>query len=265
MKFVYNFANLNDVKRLYGKVKKANSKIPMKTIEEVTGSVVLGHPLAISNYLLDLNQYENIPGTLNNTFWSTDPFTPAKRIYKSSTDFVPAFTDAGLCSVYNSPMISDVFVDSSVAEFKEVFINASEQMEVKTAGIGEYSFVIDTQKRSQYPFRTVDSTHFARYTYQIVTYCKNAASFLLKYFRLALNHPDEFFNVVGNTITLEGGTEVTIRVIPEEIATDENVGPEVPIEKRNCRLKNEVPDEMKPLFKSYTRNSCMYTCMYTYA
>ena len=170
MKFVYNFANLNDVKRLYGKVKKANPKIPMKTIEEVTGSVVLGHPLAISNYLLDLNQYENIPGTLNNTFWSPDPYYTARRIYKSSTDFVPAFTDAGLCSVYNAPMISDVFVDSSVAEFKEVFINASEQMEVKTAGIGEYSFVIDTQRRSQYPFRTVDSTQFARYIYKIVVY-----------------------------------------------------------------------------------------------
>ena len=87
----------------------------------------------------------------------------------------------------------------------------------------------------------------------------------MKYFRLSLNHPDEFFNVVGNTIALEGGTEVTIRVIPEEIAMDENVGPEVSIEKRNCRLKNEVPDEMKALFKSYTRNSCMYTCMFNYA
>ena len=70
---------------------------------------------------------------------------------------------------------------------------------------------------------------------------------------------------MGNTITLEGGTEVTIRVIPEEIVTDENVGPEVSIEKRNRRLKNEVPDEMKSLFKSYTRNSCMYTCMFAYA
>ena len=173
MKFVYNFANLNDVKKLYGKVKKANSKLPMKTIDEVTGSVVLRHPLAVSDYLLDLNQYERVPGTLNNTFWSpADPYYPARRIYKSSTDFVPAFTDAGLCSVYNSPMISDVFVDSTVAEFKEVFINASQQMEVKTAGIGEYSFVIDTQKRSQYPFRTVDSTQFARYIYKIVVYWK---------------------------------------------------------------------------------------------
>lgn len=168
MKFVYDFANLNDVKMLYGKVKKANSTIPMKTIDEVTRSAVLGHPLAVSDYLMDLNQYEKIPGTLNNTFWSTDPFYPTRRIYKSSSDFVPAFTNAGLCSIYNSPMISDVFVDSSVAEFKEVFINSSKEVEVKTAAIGEYTFIIDTQKRSQYPFRTVDSTHFARYQFKIV-------------------------------------------------------------------------------------------------
>ena len=83
--------------------------------------------------------------------------------------------------------------------------------------------------------------------------------------RLALNHPEEFFNVVDNTITLEGGSEVTIRVIPEEITTDEDVGSEVTIEKRNCRLKNEVPDEMMSLFKYYTRNSCLYSCMYRYA
>ena len=162
MKFVYNFANINDVKRLYEKVKKANSKIPMKTIDEVTSSVVLGHPLAVSDYLLGLDQYEKIPGSLNNTFWTTYPEFPNRRLYKSSTDFRPSLTDAGLCSVYNSPMISDVFEPSSVSEFKEVFVNTSQQIELKTAAVGTYTFVIDNQKRSEYPFRTVDSKQFAR-------------------------------------------------------------------------------------------------------
>ena len=70
---------------------------------------------------------------------------------------------------------------------------------------------------------------------------------------------------MGNSITLEGGTEVIIRVLPEELETDEDVGPEVLIESRNCRMKDEVPDEMLPLFKSYSRNACTYTCMYSYA
>ena len=87
----------------------------------------------------------------------------------------------------------------------------------------------------------------------------------LIYLRIAINHPDEFFNVVDNAIVLEGGTEVNIRIIPEEIATDDNVGSEVSIKKRNCRMKNEVTDEMLPLFKSYSQNACLYSCMYNYA
>ena len=70
---------------------------------------------------------------------------------------------------------------------------------------------------------------------------------------------------MGNSITLEGGTEVIIRVLPEELVTNEDVGSEVSIEKRNCRMKNEVSDEMLPLFKSYSRNACIYSCMYLYA
>ena len=60
MKIVHHFANLNDVETLYDLVKKANSKVPMRTSEEVKDSVVLGHPIAISDYLVDLNKYEKL-------------------------------------------------------------------------------------------------------------------------------------------------------------------------------------------------------------
>ena len=95
-------------------------------------------------------------------------------------------------------------------------------------------------------------------------FCLIAFSNEIIHSRIAINHPDEFFNVVDNAITLEGGTEVSIRVIPEEIATDDDVG-SVSIEKRYCRMKNEVPDEMAPLFTKYSRNACLYSCMYNYA
>ena len=73
--------------------------------------------------------------------------------------------------------------------------------------------------------------------------------------------------MVDNSIALEGGTEVIIRVFPEEIETDEDVGLEVSIEKRNCRMKHEITDDMSnlKLFKSYSRNACLFTCMYQYA
>ena len=162
MKFVYGYANLNDVEILYDVVKRANSKIPMKPITQVKSSVVLGQPLAVSDYLLDLDQYAKVPGSFNNSFWTPDPNYPVSRFYKPSTNFLPSLTDAGLCSVYNSPMISDVFEPSSVAEFKKVFINESQQTELKTGSMGEYTFVVDTRKRSQYPFKTTDPKLFAK-------------------------------------------------------------------------------------------------------
>ena len=163
MKFVYHFANLNDVEILYEMVKKTNVKVPMKTIEEVKDSAVLGQPLAISDYLLDLNQYEPIPATFKNKFWTAHPNLTTIRVYNSSTEFKPMLTDAGLCSVYNAPMISDVFEDSTVMDFKEVFMEGTQQTEVRSAAMGEYTFIIDTNMRSQYPFRTVDSKDFVRY------------------------------------------------------------------------------------------------------
>ena len=83
--------------------------------------------------------------------------------------------------------------------------------------------------------------------------------------RISFNRPEEYFNVIGDAISLEGGTEVVINVIPEEIVTDEEVGPQVSIDKRNCRMKDEVPQNMRPLFRSYSRSACLFNCMYQYA
>ena len=90
--------------------------------------------------------------------------------------------------------------------------------------------------------------------------------FLITLFsRLAFNQPEEYFNVIEDAIPLEGGSDVTIRVIPEEIVTAEDVGPAVSIEKRKCRMKDEVPLNMTSLFGSYSRSGCLFSCMYQYA
>ena len=145
MKFVYNHANLNDVETLYNLVKKSNLKIPLKPIDEVKESVFLRHPLAISDY--------------NN--WKYNHET--EKINYGATDFAPSMTEEGLCSVYNGRQTSEIFVDSSVAEFKEVFGSNVIPKEPKSGAIDQYSFVVDTQKRYQYPFRTTESKNFARY------------------------------------------------------------------------------------------------------
>ena len=83
------------------------------------------------------------------------------------------------------------------------------------------------------------------------------------YFRVAINPSGEFFNVNDNSIEVEPGTEVLIRVEPQELVMDDAVI-DIPIEKRGCRMASEVPEEMSDMFKTYTRSACNFNCMYKY-
>ena len=80
---------------------------------------------------------------------------------------------------------------------------------------------------------------------------------------MAINPPDQFYNVLDNSIEIEAGTEVSIRLELLELVTGDDVGIDVDIEQRKCRMPSEVPEDMK-LFKTYSRSGCMYNCMYEY-
>ena len=55
MKFVYHFATMNDVEKLYDKIKDANLPVPMKDLDHFKSSLQLPQPLAISDYLKGIN------------------------------------------------------------------------------------------------------------------------------------------------------------------------------------------------------------------
>ena len=80
---------------------------------------------------------------------------------------------------------------------------------------------------------------------------------------MAINPPDEFYNVVDNSVEIEAGTEVLLRIEPVELITDQTVGSDLDVEERKCRMSTEVPEEMK-MFKTYTRNGCIFNCMLDY-
>ena len=84
----------------------------------------------------------------------------------------------------------------------------------------------------------------------------------MSFCRIAINHPNEFFNVDDNSVEVEPGMEVLIRVQPTELVTDDAVI-DVPVEKRGCRLASEVPEEMT-MFKTYSRSACNFNCMFEY-
>ena len=55
MKFIYYFADMQDVKTLYKQVEQADLMVPLKTFDQIKTSLDLPKPLAISNYLENLN------------------------------------------------------------------------------------------------------------------------------------------------------------------------------------------------------------------
>ena len=83
MKFVYNFANMNDVDALYKKIQKVDLKIPLKDLNQFKESVHLGQPLAISNYLKGLDQFERLPTNFKNQHWDVKSTLGSKYVFFS--------------------------------------------------------------------------------------------------------------------------------------------------------------------------------------
>ena len=75
-------------------------------------------------------------------------------------------TDMGVCSTFNAPLLSDVFVEGSVSEFHDVFLKGlnSTNRNLASADIKEYTFIIDSQARRHYPFKSTGSRTLARYS-----------------------------------------------------------------------------------------------------
>ena len=158
MKFVYKFYDMEDIEKLYHMTKSAGIKLSMKPLEVVTNETVLPNPLAITNYLDLLDPKATLGNATQHKSWEG-------RKYLRSTEFRPAMTDNGLCQSYNSFYEKDVFTETSVSQFHEVFHRNIETSDVKmkAASIKEFTFILDTQDvRRNYPFVTKDGTHFAR-------------------------------------------------------------------------------------------------------
>ena len=153
MKFVYHHANIADVEGLYELVKQANLNIPLKPLEQILATTDLGQPLAISDYLKGLNPLDKLRDNFN------------KNSNVKKTDFRPVLTDLGLCSSYNAMSAEDVFNYPAIRDFHEVF--QYQDINLESAVIREYSFIIDTQTRRDYQFVASHGSHFARYTHLV--------------------------------------------------------------------------------------------------
>ena len=161
----------------------------------------------------------------------------------------------------------DIFNPKAVTAFHEIFEDSKKNITLKDAGMKEYTFIIDSQKRRQYPHNQEEDAEFlARFAFSSVSLNRlNKKSITIIHdddFSVSINAPDEFYNVLQNSIAVEPGTEMLIRVQPVQLVSEDSIRSE-PIEQRKCRFEDEVPKDM-PLVKTYSRNACLFNCMYQF-
>ena len=144
MKFVYHYADVNDLENLYKNVEKTG--LPVKQFDATKALSKVLRPLAVSDYLKDNEPLEPIE-------YETKREAFEKAIQE--TNFIPVITDADICSSYNAKSMLDVFNEESVNDFHDIFNGQKKVSALQMANKGEYTFVVDTQSRREFPFHEV--------------------------------------------------------------------------------------------------------------
>ena len=195
MKFVYHFANMDDVEKLYNIVKDADLKIPMKKYDDFKKGVFLGQPLVISDYLHDVDQFSIVSQFHQDDFWEFNPIINLgteengyANVKRQSTQFRPTLTDSGLCSSFNAEVENNMFQDQRVKEFMEIFHNEwdIENHTLASADLKEITFIIDNQDRRNYPFVATEGSSRKLARLVILPSCKSKLVHLIRSFFLIL-------------------------------------------------------------------------------
>ena len=161
MKFVYHFADENDLKDLYKRVLNAGLMLPLKSFAVVKNTSNLLRPLAVSDYIKENDPLEPILDV------------PEKEAFEKAireTEFTPVITDTDVCSGYNTRSPLDVFKKEAVGDFHEIFSSSEKKnLKLEMANQQEYSFIVDTQNRREYPFNDkILFRNIARYVFNFL-------------------------------------------------------------------------------------------------
>lgn len=129
-------------------------------------------------------------------------------------------TDDGICSIYNSRLVSDSFDFGGdyLRSFNRVFHHADDGGDVSLSQGAGNSFSMDM----------VLDTHYSR-----VDGARKGR------FRLALNSEHDFFAVRDSSIFLRPGTKTSIRVEPALYEATEQFKA-LPVETRKCMHREET-------------------------
>ena len=83
------------------------------------------------------------------------------------------------------------------------------------------------------------------------------------HFRIGINNMYSPFDMISTPTLLSKGYKTLITVKPIEVHTDPILEFNLDPERRKCRFKNEIPDNMT-LFNNYSMAGCLFECRIKY-
>ena len=154
--------------------------------------------------------------------------------------FLPTITDNGLCTTWNTFTTDEIFKKEVIENHLKIFEGAKQPLDKAT--IRKISFILDRRSDYSFPMKLNQIQSF---------------------FSISISGPDQYYNFNLNNVQINRGSKVLIKVKPVGLKSNEDLRG-LSLTERKCRFGDEVPDEMI-LFKNYSRQSCMFDCMFRFS
>ena len=175
-----------------------------------------------------------------------------KDIDRICTDFVPSFSNHGLCTTRNGEDLQNIFHKSDhLVTFLKSF--HPKRYEQKVENI--------TKDRAHHHFTFV----MDRSTYKDMKKGMEWNQSTTGEFKLSIHSPNNIADIRGwinEIITAPTGFITTIKIRPSQMKSEEAVR-DIDVEKRKCRFPDEYEDLKS--FKVYSRINCLLDCNADYA
>ena len=168
-------------------------------------------------------------------------------ILKRCSEFVPSFSNTGLCLTRNGYKMDQLFKHTShLGTFKETFLPKNVKHRVENI----------SKKQSEYHFTLIVDGN----RYNNLKRGKDWNSVSHEKIKIGIHSPDEIADIRGwynKIIRVATGHITTIKVKPSKQQSEELIQ-NVPIEHRKCRFQSEIEEFAS--MRNYTQVHCRMEC-----
>ena len=178
--------------------------------------------------------------------------TDVNGIPKTCSDFIPSFSNDGLCLTRNGHKIDDLFKHTNrMTTFNKTFLSATSNPMVERI----------SKKQSEYHFTfIVDANRYNNFKkgryWNVTSYEK---------IKIGIHSPQEVADIRGwynKIVSVATGHITTIKVKPSQQQSEDSIK-ELPVSDRKCRFEDENTDLSS--MKTYTNVHCLLDCKMKFA